>query len=77
MAEMQVPSESQVFGRWGQPVPAQEFGRTWPQVTPQDFGRWGQPVPAQQFGRGWPSVDKASGSPRLPFAPTTGRFPVH
>lgn len=54
MAETQVLSESQEFGRWGRSVQSQEFGKGWPQVTPQEFGRWGQPNPAQDFGRGFP-----------------------
>ena len=39
MAEMQILSESQEFGRWGQPVKPQEFGRGFPKVTPQDLDR--------------------------------------
>ena len=89
MAEMQVLSESQEFGRWGQPIPAQEFGRTWPQPMSQEFGRWGQPVPAQEFGKGFPQampqqfggripfVDEGWRSPRLPFPPSTGRYLIH
>ena len=76
MADMQVLSESQEFGRWGQPVPAQEFGRGFPQMTPQEFGRWGQPVPAQEFGKGWPQALAGCGIP-LPVPPGESRSLIH
>ena len=75
MGEMQVLSESQEFGRWGQPVPAQEFGRGFPQVMAQEFGRWGQPVPAQQFGRGWPQAMPQQFGGRIPFVDKGWRSP--
>jgi hypothetical protein len=87
MAAMMNQTASQDFGRWGQPVPAQEFGKGFPRTT--EFGRWGRPVPTQEFGKTWPTltvqqfggripfVDAGWRSPRLPFPPTTGRYQIH
>ena len=64
-------AESQEFGRWGQPLPAQEFGKGFP----QDFGRWGQPVPAQEFGKGWPQVMPQGFGRTWPFIDQGWRSP--
>lgn len=72
-------AEMQQFGRWGQPQPAQEFGRGWPQATSQEFGRWGQPQPALEFGRTWPQslpVAFGRGFPQAMPQAFGGRIPL-
>jgi len=75
MAEMQILSESQEFGRWGQPAPAHEFGRGWPRVTPQEFGR-GFPQ-QQKFGGRIPFADQGWRSPWREAPPSASRPVFH
>lgn len=77
MAEMQVLTESQEFGRGFPRITPQEFGKGFPQVVPFQFGgRIPQTLP-QEFGGRIPFIDQGWRSPWREIPPSGSARLLH